>query len=188
MLYQSEYNELVRLLKAGEIESYDVHRLKLEATDDQLINSHKEAGVEQELTSRDTDIQDETDGLIFDLYRDLTGDDPEWDIAIIGDLRDDIVDRIARETGRTEYSFHPYMVSNEPHPPVTFQSINRSLEHQLRNEPHMREEFESLLEVIASDDSGDFETEQDAVNHLIDVVEDQISAWNKLRMACGPRR
>lgn len=186
MLYQSEYKELVSLLKAGEIRSYDVHQLKCRATDDQLISSHKEAGVEQELTDRDIDLQDATDGLIFDMYREFTGDEPEWDVAIIGDLRDDIIERVARETGRTEYSFHPYMVSNEPHPIVTIQRINDILEHQLRNEPHMLEEFESLLSIIASDE--DYDTEQGAINHLIDVVEDQISAWQTLRRACGPRR
>jgi hypothetical protein len=186
MLYQAEYNELVSLLKAGEIRSYDVHQLKMMATDDQLISSHKEAGVEQELTDRDMDVQDETDGIIFDMYRDLTGNEPEWDVAVIGDLRDDIVERIARETKRTEYSFHPYMVSDDKGSPPTFQSINSILEHQLRNEPLALEEFESLLSIVASDE--DYETEQDAINHLIDIAEMELDNWRILRMACGPRR
>ena len=186
MLDAKEYTELVRLLKDGKIESYDVHELKMRATDNQLISSHKEAGVEQELTNRDTDIQDETDGLIFDLYRDLTGDEPDWDMEIIGELRDDIVENLSRRTGRTEYSFHPYMVSNEPSPPVTFKSINDILEHQLRNEPFALEEFKSLLNVVAKLAEG-FETEQEKVNHLIDIAEMEIDNWQLLRRACGPR-
>lgn len=188
MLYKSEYDELVSLLKSGQMESYDAHILKLGATDDQLISSHKEAGVEQKLTDRDMEIQDTTDGLIFDMYRELTGNEPEWDIAIIGDLRDDIIERLARVTGRTEYSFHPYMVMTEDQPPTTLQSIRNALVQQFRNEPHVLMEFESLLDIVVTEFfNGNFETEQDAINHLIDVTGDQAYNWRLFRTLCGAR-
>lgn len=195
MLSKNEYNELVGTLEATyKVDCFNVgdlfriHELKCQASDRQIFDAYIEAGLEQELTDRDTDIQDETDGIIFDMYRDLTGDEPEWDVAIIGDLRDDIIERIARETKRSEYSFHPYMVTFEDQPPTTFQSINDILQHQLRNEPFALEEFQNLIEVVeAGIEQEEHETEQDAINHLIDVVEDQIYNWKLFRRACGAR-
>lgn len=191
MLDKNDYNELVGTIEAVyKVDCFNVgdlmriHELKCDASDRQIYDAYIEAGVEQEITHRDTDIQDETDGIIFDMYRDLTGDDPEWDVAIIGDLRDDIIERIAKETGRSEYSFHPYMVTFEDQPPTTFQSINSILEHQLRGEPTALAEFESLLDVVAGEE---FETEQDAINHLIDIAEMEVDNWKLFRRACGAR-
>jgi len=112
MLRTNEYRELVNLLKSGQTESYRTHELKCCATDDQLISSHKDAGVDQELNQHDLRLQDQTDGAIQYMLKALLGHqyDKEWDISLIGDIRDAVVERLARETGRTEYSFHPYMI------------------------------------------------------------------------------
>lgn len=194
MLSKNEYNELVGTLEATyKVDCFNVgdlfriHELKCQASDRQIFDAYVEAGLEQELTNRDTDIQDETDGTIHQMVENLLGETIEWDVALIGDIRDSIITRLSRETGRSEYSFHPYMVMFEDQPPTTFQSINDILQHQLRNEPPVLMEFESLLEVISSDDSEEFETEQDAINHLIDVIEDQVYNWKLFRRACGAR-
>jgi len=192
MLNKNDYNELVGTLEAvykvdcfGVSDLIRIHQLKCEASDRQIFDAYVEAGLEQELTGRDLDLQDETDGAIHQMLETLAGSELEWDVSLVGDVRDSIIRRLGRVLGRSEYSFHPYMVTFEDQPPVTFGSINSILEHQLRSEPFALEEFESLLDVIASDD--EYETEQDAINHLIDVVEMQISNWRLLRRACGPR-
>jgi hypothetical protein len=155
----------------------------MRASDEQIWKAHQEAGVEQELSRWDTDIQDATDGIIFDLFRDLTGDEPEWDIELIGDLRDYIIEAVARRSGRTEYSFHPYMVHFEDKQPTTFQDVQDILENQLRNEPHALAEFQSLIEIIET--SEDHETEEDALRHLIDVAWNERGNWSTLLMALG---
>jgi hypothetical protein len=78
------------------------------------------------------------------------------------------------------------MVSDDEGPLPTFQSITSILEHQLRGEPTALADFESLLAVVASDE--DFETEQDAIDHLIDIAEMELDNWRILRMACGWKR
>ena len=195
MLNKNEYNELVGTLEAvykvdcfGVGDLYRIHELKCGASDRQIFDAYVEAGLEQDLTHRDLDIQDETDGIIHQMLEDLLGEPIEWDVSLVGDVRDSIITRLAKETGLSEYSFHPYMVTFEDQPPVTFRSITDVLDHQFRNEPHVLMEFESLLEVVEGGlEQEEFETEQDAINHLIDVVEDTISHWQTLRRACGPR-
>ena len=155
MLNKNDYNELIGTLEAvykvdcfGVGDLIRIHQLKCNASDRQIFDAYIEAGIEQDLTGRDLDIQDDTDGAIHQMLEVLVGMELEWDVSLVGDLRDTIVERLARETGRSEYSFHPYMVTFEDQPPTTFQSINSILEHQLRSEPFALEEFQSLIEVV----------------------------------------
>ncbi len=192
MLDKKDYNELVATIKAvfkvdcfGVADLIRIHELKCNASDRQIFDAYVDAGVEQELTGRDLDIQDNTDGAIHQMLETLVGTELEWDIALVGDVRDSVLARLTRETGRSEYSFHPYMVTFEDQPPTTLQSIRNALAQQFRNEPHVLMEFESLLDIVITD--GDFETEQDAINHLIDVTGDQAYNWRLFRTLCGAR-
>lgn len=112
-LNEKEYKELVRLLKdESQRLSHRVHLLKCKATATQIYVAYKEAGVEQELSRYDTDLQDTVDNLIFDLFRELAKpyeDDIDWSISDISAIRDIIIDVVTVKTPKTEYSIYPYI-------------------------------------------------------------------------------
>lgn len=112
MLDEQQYSNLVSLLKQVPQQYLSsIHGLKCKATDEQIVQSHKEAGVEQALSRYDMELQDVVDGIISDLFHDMTGEEPEWNMEIIGDLRDVVIDHLVEKTGQTEYSFYPYIVT-----------------------------------------------------------------------------
>jgi len=186
MLNEREYVKLVNFLKKKQAFTYEAHELKMRATDKQLVSAHKEAGIEQGLTARDIDIQDSTDGAIHHMLECLVGKELAWDISLIGDLRDVIIERLARETGQTEYSFHPYIILPKEERKNTFQDIYATLQKEFHNDPSgVLEEFESLLDIYATSD--DYKTEDEAIHHLIEATYEVLDKWWTLLRACGER-
>ena len=184
-LYESEYRELVNLLKdEQQRESYEVHRLKCRATDKQIFDAYEEAGVEQTLSRYDTDLQDATDGVIVDMLDELSGTyghGENWAVDIVGDVRDYIAEKISEATDQTEYGIHPYMVHFEEKSVPTLETVRDIVKHQLRT--FELEEVLSLIDVV--DMNHEFASEAEAVENIVDVAYAEVAKWKTLLRACG---
>jgi len=64
-----------------------------------------------ELTKKQIERQDFVDGAIFELLQDLNPTEQkfDWDIEMIGDIRDIILYFIKKKTNCSEQEFYPYI-------------------------------------------------------------------------------
>jgi hypothetical protein len=65
--------------------------------------------MEKTLTKGQLARQDEVDNAIAALINDLVGKEVEWDMEIIGDVREVIQDHLVAKGITTEMKFYPYI-------------------------------------------------------------------------------
>jgi hypothetical protein len=63
-----------------------------------------------ELTQEQIERQDFVDNTVYDFIRELTGQPSEWNIEMVGAVRDAVREVIVDELGRmTEQEFYPFL-------------------------------------------------------------------------------